>query len=86
MVVRFVGVIRVPALVRPRVPCVSRVCPGSPGIFLPVPRKRASGASYWQTTKCDVEQQQHVMCSVGAEPDRTAGGGVSAERDREITD
>jgi len=25
------------ALVRPRVPCVSRVCPGSPGVFLPVP-------------------------------------------------
>ena len=22
---------------RPRVPCVSRVCPGSPGVFLPVP-------------------------------------------------
>ena len=34
------------AFVRPRVPCVSRVCPGSPGVFLPPPvsfyRQRSS--------------------------------------------
>ena len=42
MVVRFVCVIRVPVCARVS-PCVSRVsrhCPGSPGVFLPVKRHR----------------------------------------------
>ena len=37
MVVRFVCVIRVPVCARVSKGLVSRVCPGSPGVFLPVP-------------------------------------------------
>ena len=49
MVVRFVCVIRVPARVRPCVPCVSRVCSGSPGVFyfLPAVESAAVSAVAW---------------------------------------
>ena len=48
------------ALVRPRVPCVSRVCPGSSGVFLPV-----AGCVLWVWMDgCEVRLCEHVPLDV----------------------